>query len=126
MEFPILLQLARDSELRVIRTEDEWQIDPELHGRRYAPEDRLIDSEGVEYRLAFEGSRNAILPTERRYAPEEFVAMAANHIRATGAQPEWLEGHLRGIAEGYKIRATILYLSKLAAADVSEGADEEE
>jgi hypothetical protein len=126
MQFPILLQLVRDSELRVIRTEDEWQIDPELHGRRYAPEDRLIDSEGVEYRLALEGSRNQILPTGRNYTPEAFVAMAANHIRAAGAQPEWLEGHLRGIADANKIRATILYLSKLANAEVPESSEEEE
>ena len=126
MQFPILLQLVRDSELRVIRTEDEWQIDPDLHGREYAAEDRVIDSEGVEYSLALEGSRNAIKPTGRLYTPEGFVAMATNHIRATGAQPEWLAAHLEGIAEGHRIRATFLYLSKLAAEDVAEGTEEEE
>jgi hypothetical protein len=126
MQFPILLQLVGDSEIRVIRTEDEWQIDPELHGRRYAPEDRLIDSEGVEYSLALEGSRNAIKPTGRLYTPGGFVAMAANHISAAGAQPEWLAAHLKDIAEGHRIRATILYLSKLAAADISEGGADEE
>lgn len=110
----------------MIRTQDEWLIDPEFHARRYDPEDRLIDSEGVEYRLELQGSRNQILPTGRRYTPEGFVAMAANHIRAAGAQPEWLEGHLRGIADANKIRATILYLSKLAAADIPEGGSDEE
>jgi hypothetical protein len=126
MEFPILLQLVRDSELRVVRTEDEWQIDPELHGRRYASEDRLIDSDGVEYGLTLEGSRNAIKPTGRLYTPEGFIAMAGNHIRAAGAEPEWLAAHLKGIAENHKIRATILYLSKLAAADIPEGGSDEE
>jgi protein structure with unknown function len=126
MEWPMLLRYAGETELRVIRTQDEWQIDPELHARRYGPEDRLIDSEGVEYRLLPNGSRNEMVATGRRYSADEFIALAATHIRAAGAEPEWLAGHLRGIAEAHKIRATILYLSKLAAADVAEGSDEEE
>jgi protein structure with unknown function len=122
----MLLQFAGKAELRIVRTRDEWEIDPDLHARRYQPADRLIDSEGVEYRLALEGSRNEIVATGRRYSPGEFAPIAEKHIRAAGAQPEWLSGHLRGIADSHKIRATILYLSKLAAADLSEGADEEE
>ncbi len=126
MEWPMILQIADEAELRVIRSQDEWQIDPALHARRYKEADRLIDSEGVEYRLALAGPRNEIVATGRRYTSDEFVSVAADHVRAAGAQPEWLAGHLRGIAEGFKIRATILYLSKLAAADVSEGPDEDE
>ncbi len=121
----MLLQYAGKAELRVVRTRDEWEIDPDLHARRYKPADRLIDSEGVEYSLALEGSRNEIVATGRRYRPEEFASIAETHIRAAGAQPEWLSAHLSGIADGHKIRASILYLAKLAAADVSEGDEEE-
>ncbi len=52
MEWPMILQVAGEAELRVIRSQDEWQIDPALYARRYKEADRLIDSEGVEYRLA--------------------------------------------------------------------------
>jgi hypothetical protein len=126
MQWPMLLRIAGGAHLRVIRTEDEWQIDPALHRRRYEENDRLIDSGGVEYRLVFEGSRNRIVATGRCYGTDEFVALAADHIRAEGAQPEWLSGHLSGIADNHKIQATILYLSKVTASDETDGPEEEE
>jgi hypothetical protein len=130
LEWPMLLQYAGEEELEVVRSQDEWEIDPELHARPYQPEDRLIDSEGVEYRLVFAGSpgrgRNSLVPTGRRYSPGEVESLAARHIASVGAQPEWLAGHLRDIANGQRVRATILYLSKLAAADVSEASEDDE
>lgn len=130
LEWPMVLQYAGEAELRVVRDQDEWEIDPDLHARPYQPEDRLIDSAGVEYRLAFTGSpgrgRNAILPTGRRYRPSELESIAERHIARVGAQPEWLAGHLSDIADSQRIRATILYLSKLAAADVSEATEDDE
>ena len=130
LEWPMLLQYAGEEELEVVRSQDEWEIDPDLHARPYEPEDRLIDSEGVEYRLVFTCSpgrgRNSLVPTGRRYSPREVESMAERHIENAGAQPEWLAGHLRGIADGQRIRATILYLSKLAAADVSEASEDDE
>jgi hypothetical protein len=130
LEWPMLLHYAGEEELEVVRSQDEWEIDPELHARPYQPEDRLIDSEGVEYRLVFSGSpgrgRNSLVPSGRRYDPGEVESIAARHIASVGAQPEWLAGHLRDIAEGQRIRAIILYLSKLAAADVSEASEDDE
>jgi hypothetical protein len=130
LEWPMLLRYAGEEELEVVRSQDEWEIDPDRHARPYQAEDRLIDSEGVEYRLAFTGSpgrgRNSLVPTGRRYRPPEVEAMAARHMVTVGAQPEWLAGHLRGIADGQRVRATILYLSKLSAADVSEASEDDE
>ncbi len=130
LEWPMLLQYADEAELRVVRDQDEWELDPDLHTRQYQPEDLLIDSAGVEYRPVFTGSpgrgRNALVATGRRYSPGEMESLAERHIAGVGAQPEWLRGHLRDIADGLKIRAIILYLSKLAAADVSEAADDDE
>lgn len=130
LEWPMLLQQAGEAELEVVRDQDEWALDPAHHARPYQPEDRLIDSTGVEYRLEFTRSsgrgQNAILPTGRRYTPKEVESIAERHIVNAGAQPEWLAGHLRDIAESQRIRATILYLAKLAAADVSEAAEDDE
>lgn len=130
LEWPMLLQCAGEAELGVVRDQDEWDLDPDHHARPYPPQDRLIDSAGVEYRLEFTGSpgrgRNAILPTGRRYSPSEVESIAERHIARVGAQPEWLAGHLSDIADSQRIRATILYLSKLTAADVSEAADDDE
>jgi hypothetical protein len=126
----MLLRYSGEPELEVVRDQDEWALDPAHHARPYQPEDRLIDSAGVEYRLEFTGSpgrgKNALLPTGRRYSPKEVEAIAERHIVNAGAQPEWLAGHLQDIAESHKIRATILYLAKLAAADASEAAEDDE
>jgi hypothetical protein len=126
----MLLQFAGEAELRVVRDQDEWELDPDLHARTYEAEDRLIDSAGVEYRLVFTGSpgrgRNSIVPTRRRYSHGEVESIAERHIKSVGAQPEWLAGHLRDIADSQRIRASILYLSKLAAADVSEATEDDE
>ena len=48
-QWPMLLQYAGEAELRVVRDQDEWDLDPELQRRPFRPEDRLIDSAGVEY-----------------------------------------------------------------------------
>ncbi len=130
LEWPMLLQCAGEAELSVVRDQDEWDLDPAHHARAYSPEDRLIDSAGVEYRLLFSGSpdrgRNAVLPTGRRLSPSEVETIAVRHMVGVGAQAEWLAGHLRDIAESQKIRAIVLYLSKLAAADASDAAEDEE
>jgi hypothetical protein len=130
LEWPILVQTAGEAELGVVRDQDMWEIDPALHAKQYQPEDRLIDSAGVEYRLVFKGTpgrgRNALLATGRRYSSGEVASIVERHIVSVGAKPEWLAGHLRGIADGQRIRAIILYLSKLAAADVEDGVEDEE
>lgn len=129
-EWPMLLQCAGVAELGIVRTQDEWEIDPDLYARRYQADDRLIDSAGVEYRLEFRSApgrgRNEIVATGRRYDSGEVVSLAVRHIESVGAQPEWLSGHLRDIADSQRIRAIILYLAKLAAADVSEAAEDDE
>jgi hypothetical protein len=130
-EWPMLLHSADESELEVVRDHDEWALDPAHHARPYPPEDRLIDSAGVEYRLEFSRSsgrgQNAIHPTGRRYNPKEVESIAERHIVSAGARPEWLAAHLRDIAESQKTRAIILYLAKLAAAaDDSEGPEDDE
>jgi hypothetical protein len=126
----MLLQCAGDAELGIVRTRDEWEIDPDLHARRYQADDRLIDSAGVEYRLEFRSGagrgRNEIVPTGRRYQPEEVASLAMRHIESLGARPEWLSSHLSEIGGSQRIWAIILYLAKLAAADVSEAAENDE
>lgn len=125
-QWPMLLQYAGLAELRVVRDQDEWDLDPDLRGRPFRPEDRLIDSAGVEYRASFTEGRNRIVATGRRCTPEEVQSIANRHIAELGAEPEWLASHLREIAAGLKIKATLLYLSKLAAADASSDTAEDE
>jgi protein structure with unknown function len=129
-EWPTLVRYAGDAELRVVRDQDEWDLDPELHARPFRPEDRLIDSVGLEYRLVFTGpprrGRNSIHATGHRHTPPDVQAIAARYLASFGAQPEWLVAHLREIPDGHRIHATILYLAKLAAADASAASDEEE
>ena len=127
LQWPMLLQYAGEAELRVVRDQDEWDLDPELRRRPFRPEDRLIDSAGVEYRASFAEGRNRIVATGRRCTPEEVQSIANRHIAELGAEPEWLASHLREIAAGLKIKATLLYLSKLAAAaDASSDTSEDE
>lgn len=129
LEWPMLLQYAGEAELEVVRDQDEWALDPDHHARPYQPEDRLIDSAGVEYRLEFTRSsgrgQNAILPTGRRYSSKEVESIAERHVVSAGAKPEWLAGHLRDIVDSQRIRATILYLAKLSAEDVSEASEDD-
>jgi hypothetical protein len=127
IDWPMILRTAGEAELGLVRTEDEWEIDPSLHARRYQPEDRLIDAAGVEYRLEFRTvsgrGRNEIVATGRRYQAEEVVSLAERHVETVGARTEWLHGHLAGIADEQRIRAVMLYLAKLAAADVDQGSE---
>jgi protein structure with unknown function len=128
--WPALVRYAGRAELRVVRDQDEWELDPGLHARPFGAEDRLIDSAGLEYGLVFGGcsgsARNSIQPTGRRHSSSEVQSIAERHIESVGAQPEWLAGHLRDIADSHKIRATILYLAKLAAADAAASVGDEE
>lgn len=128
--WPTLLQYANEGGLRVVRDQDEWELDPELHAQPFRPEDRLIDSTGLEYRLVFTGSprrgRNAIHPTGHGHGAAEVQAIAERHVVSLGAQPEWLTAHLKDIPNGHRIRAIILYLAKLAAAEASAASDEDE
>jgi protein structure with unknown function len=128
-EWPTLVQYASDPELRVVRDQDEWELDPELRARPFQPEDRLIDSAGREYRLVFTGpprrGRNSIQATGHRHSPDEMQTIAEFYVASLGAQPEWLAAHLRDIPDGHRIRATILYLAKLAAADVAASTDDD-
>jgi hypothetical protein len=122
----MLLLSAGDTEIRVVRDRDAWDIDPEFHARRYGPEDRFIDSSGAEYRTTFQRGRSAIVPTGRRFSAKEVEDMAVRRVVDAGGAREWLEARLAEVAENQRIRAAILYLSKLAAPDVSESAEDEE
>jgi protein structure with unknown function len=126
VSWPVLVQYADGSDLVVVNDRDHWELDPELSSRPYAPEDRLIDSGGAEYRLVFESAgsrrRTAIEPTGRRLAPGDVRSIVERHIASLGAEPEWLAAYLADVAKGLEIRATILYLSKLERPDASEGA----
>lgn len=128
--WPMLLQRADEPDLRIVRDQDEWNLDPDLRSRKFQPEDRLIDSSGVEYRPTLAQGRNAVVRTGRRYRSAEVQSIANRHLTNVGAEPGWLAEHLREIAEGQRIRAIILYLSKLAAAadasESAEGADDED
>jgi hypothetical protein len=121
--WPMLLQQAGEPDVRIVRDQDEWNLDPELRSRKFQPDDRLIDSSGIEYRPSFAQGRNAVVRTGRRYASAEVQSIANRHLTNVGAEPGWLAEHLKEIGEGQRIRAIILYLSKLAAAaDASESA----
>lgn len=122
--WPTIVLYADGSEIGIVRDRDEWDLDPGLYGRAFGADDRLIDSEGAEFRLVLKASRNVIEPTGRRYRPEEMQSIAERHVVGMGGKPEWLLAYLADIAESHKIRATILYLSKLERDDASEESEE--
>jgi hypothetical protein len=114
--WPAVLKYASKDVLLVVDTLDEWMLDPELHAHVYKPEDRLIDSNGTEYRLGI-----GIEPTGVQVTAHEFEEMAAHHLVAVGAPPEWLTAHLHDMPESQHIRAGVLYIARLARRQASEG-----
>lgn len=124
--WPSVVLFADGSELGIVHDQDEWNLDPALHARSYRSEDRMIDSSGAEYRLVLHGSRHAIEPTGRHYSHDEMRIIAEGHIVSMGAKPEWLAAYLSDITDANKVRATILYVSKLERAEASEEPDDGE
>jgi hypothetical protein len=124
LAWPAIVQYGDGSDLVVVNDGDHWALDPELSAHAYDSEDRLIDSAGAEYRLPFEKTeergRTFLQPTGRRLDARDVQAVVERHISSMGAQPDWLAAYLADVAEELKIRATILYLSKLERPDASE------
>jgi hypothetical protein len=125
--WPAVLRCARKDVLVLVETEDEWHLDPALHSRAYAPEDRLIDSSGTQYRpYTSVDERADLAATGEICTAAQFQEIAERHLASVGAPPEWLAPHLDGIPEAHRIRAAIRYLARFESDGGDEAAAEEE
>ncbi len=129
VRWPVLLRHPAEPELAVISDQAEWSLDPDLHAWPHHPESRLIDSDGWEYMLVFAGTPGrgdtTLSPTGHRWTLEAVVGLAEAHLRAVGAPPEWLSSHLAELPSAVRIRATILYLSRLDSDQAAHSTEEE-
>lgn len=127
--WPVLLHFDGQAELGVVRDLDEWQLDPDLYAWPYGEGDRVIDSEGLEYRLTCDGSRgpgvSSLEPTGGRLLPKDVQILAQAHLEAVGAEVAWLEAYLADVPGKSRIRATILYVSKVESSRPESTEDEE-
>jgi hypothetical protein len=130
VEWPAVLIYAGEDELLVIGDGDEWLLDPALHVQPYDDRDRLVDSNGVEYRFGYEGAagegRASLAATGVRLTPAEFQEIAARHVTASGAPGEWLAAHLQDIPDSQKIRSAIRYVERVDADHTGDGLEEDE
>src|SRR5262245_31351652 len=112
--WPAVLKYSRSDALVVVDNQDEWDIDPELNAWPYDEDDRLIDSDGIEYRPAFGGSAPAgkagLEPTGTAWTSSLFAPLAEKHLTLAGVPTEWLTAHLAEIPEPQKVRAAIQYV----------------
>ena len=81
--WPAFIKFGDESRLLYVSGQHEWDIDPDLHGEPYGPQDKLVDSEGREHALVWfsEGEQGAVRPVASgsRVSPQQISA--------------WLEGH---------------------------------
>jgi hypothetical protein len=128
--WPAVLKYAGEDGLVIVDSLSEWNLDPDLYGRTYHADDRVIDSSGAEYELVYsEGAASGhagIEPTAKAYTTAEFRALAARHLKTIGAPEEWLDAHLQDIPESHQIRVTVLYLARLGDAAADDGTEDEE
>lgn len=125
----MLLQYDGQAELGVVRDQEEWQLDPDLHAWPYGAGDRVIDSEGLEYQLIYDGARgpgvSSPVPTGERLRANDVQVLAEQHLAAVGAQVAWLEAYLADVPGGSRIRAMILYVSKVESSRPESMDDDE-
>jgi hypothetical protein len=122
--WPAVVRRARAKELVLVRSLEEWRLDPELHARPFGADDRLIDSAGREYVLRSTApARAVVVATEARSTPAQLHELAERHLAASGRPAEWLAAFLSDVAEAQRWRATILYLLKTTIREAS-GPDE--
>jgi hypothetical protein len=128
--WPAVLKYAAEDGLVIVDSLSEWNLDPDLYGRTYHADDRLIDSAGNEYELVYsEGAASAhaaIEPTGKLYTAAGFRTLAARHLKTIGAPEEWLDAHLQDIPESHQMRVTLQYLARLGEAEPDDPAEEEE
>jgi hypothetical protein len=129
--WPAVLRYAGADELSIVSNRDEWDIDPELHAWPYRDEDRLVDANGVEYRLGVTAGANAmgqatVEATGTKYSPAEFQQLVERHLKASGAPEGWLATYLADFQDGQRIRATMQYLLRNRETTERDGAEEEE
>jgi hypothetical protein len=128
--WPAVLKYAAADGLVVVDSLSAWDVDPDMYARPYQPEDRLIDSAGLEYRLGFAGEPGSghatVEPTGRTYSAGEFRTVAVRHLRAIGAPEEWLAAHLEDIPEAHQVRTTVQYIARLGDAKGDDEAEAEE
>jgi hypothetical protein len=125
-----VLKYAAEDGLVIVDSLSEWNLDPDLYGRTYHADDRLIDSAGAEYELVYsEGAASAhaaIEATGKTYTAAEFRALATRHLKRIGAPEEWLDAHLQDIPESHQMRVTLQYLARLGDAEPDDASEEEE
>lgn len=123
--WPALLACSDAETLTVVHNQDEWDVDPELHGRAYGPDDRLVDSEGREYTLMGDGTEPVfaeVVATGLVRTSADLYDAATRHLEAIGSPIEWLDAYLADIAEPQQLKAIILYVARH---DASESEEEE-
>jgi hypothetical protein len=119
--WPAVVRRARQKELVLVRSLEDWRLDPELHARPWGAEDRLIDSAAREYALrSAPPARTSVVATEARSTPGQLQELALKHLAASGRPAEWLAAFLADVAEAHRWKATILYLLKTTAREASE------
>lgn len=128
--WPAVLRYAGQPALAVVSSQDEWDLDPDLHSWPYQEEDRLVDSNGAEFRIVF---MDIAVPggwvveaTGKTYGVAEFQDVVEQHLAAVGTPEEWLSEYLRDFQEGQRIRAALQYIARISKSDSLDAADEEE
>jgi hypothetical protein len=128
--WPAVLKLSDDDMLIVVDDLDEWQLDPDLRQRRFTSEDRLIDCDGVEFRIGSDGEPGTaqflLVPTGAQLTSVEFRQIVCPHLLKIGVPEEFLEGPLHGVPEYQQVRAALLYVARLARRQANESAPEGE
>lgn len=129
--WPAVLQYAGADEVAVVSSRDEWDVDPELHAWPYRDEDRLVDANGIEYRLGVAAGANAmgevmVVPTGTQYSPADFQQVVERHLKVAGAPDGWLAAYLEEFQDGQRIPATMQYLLRIRKTAPPDSTDEEE
>ena len=87
--WPAAIRREKETELRIVADQKEWDLDPDLSGWPYGENDRLVDSTGREHRLVWVGNgRRGTAdpePTERVLSLLEIAALCESHLMSIGA-----------------------------------------
>jgi hypothetical protein len=125
--WPAAVQHPGAEQLRVVKSRDDWDIDPTFHAWPYHDDDRFIDGNGIEYRFNLAGMAGVeVEPTGRRYSRDELLALVEAHLSTIDAPVEFLTAYLEEFPEAQRGRAAFQYLSKFSKAESPEGEEEDE
>ena len=95
---PAFIEHGGEADLAYVSNGEEWELDPDLSAWPYSPKDRLIDSEGWEYRLLFLGvpKQGRVIPdaTGVRLASAQMSALVERHLLSTGHSVDDYRGHM--------------------------------